>query len=154
MVSPTLVLLGAMAILFYVLDAPMARSYIVMALRRGALLLLAGRGTVRRGLSRRRLANEAMSRTLVVGHVPGVVEMLKSLRQNPAAGFDPVAVYAPASRVLSHHLARVTLSQSVLTAEKAPSLQGIVAACRAHRIETLVMAASAPLSSEEIRHLS
>ena len=96
-----------------------------------------------------------MSRTLVVGRVPGVVEMLKSLQQNPAAGFDPVAVYAPSSsRILPHHLARVPMPENMLPAGEAPSVEGIVAACRTHRIETLVMAASAPLSSEEVRHLS
>ncbi|MEX5294671.1 sugar transferase [Kocuria sp. CPCC 205268] len=154
-VSATLVLFGAMAILSYVLNVPMARSYVVIALPLGTLLLLAGRGVVRRGLTRRRLAGEAMSRTLVVGRVPGVVEMLRSLQQNPAAGFDPVAVYAPSSsRPLPHHLARVPVPQNMLPAGEAPSVEGIVAACRTHRIETLVMAASAPLSSEEVRHLS
>ena len=154
-VSATLVLFGALAILSYVLNVPMARSYVVIALPLGTLLLLAGRGLVRRGLTRRRLAGEAMSRTLVVGRVPGVVEMLRSLQQHPAAGFDPVAVYAPSSsRALPHHLARVRMPENMLPAGEAPSVEGIVAACRTHRIETLVMAASAPLSSEEVRHLS
>ncbi|MFI7583273.1 sugar transferase [Kocuria sp. M1N1S27] len=154
-VSATLVFFGALAILSYVLDVQMARGYIVIALPLGTLLLLAGRGLVRRELTRRRLAGEAMSRTLVVGRVPGVVEMLRSLQQHPAAGFDPVAVYAPSSsRALPHHLARVPVPRNTLPEGEAPSVEGIVAACREHRIETLVMAASAPLSSEEVRHLS
>ena len=154
-VSATLVLFGALAILSWVLAVPMARSYVVLALPLGTMLLLAGRGVERRGLTRRRLAGQAMSRTLVVGRVPGVVEMLKSLQEHPAAGFDPVAVYAPSSsRALPRHLARVPVPQNMLAAGQAPSVEGIVAACREHRIETLVLAASAPLSAEEIRHLS
>ncbi len=154
-VTATLVLFGAMAILSYVFNVPMARSYVVLALPLGILLLLAGRGLVRHGLTRRRLIGQAMARTLVVGRVPGVVEMLKTLQEHPAAGLDPVAVYAPSSgTALPRHLARVRMPQNMLPAGERPSVEGIVAACREHRIETLVMAASAPLSSEEVRHLS
>ncbi|MEX5301203.1 sugar transferase [Kocuria sabuli] len=154
-VSATLVFFGALAILSYVLGVPMARSYVVLALPLGVVLLLVARGLVRQGLARRRRAGEAMSRTLVVGRVPGVVEMLGTLQEHPAAGLDPVAVYAPSSgTALPRHLAKVRMPQNMLPAGERPSVEGIVAACREHRIETLVMAASAPLSSEEVRHLS
>ncbi|MFI7493932.1 sugar transferase, partial [Kocuria sp. M4R2S49] len=155
LVSATLALFGALAILSYALDIPTARGYVVIALPCGILLLLLGRGYLRKRLTRRRLSGAAMSRTLVVGRVSATVEMVKKLHEHLSSGFDPVAVYAPATvRPLPGHLASVPLPPNMLPAGEAPSVEGIVAACRAHRIETLVMAASAPLSSEEVRHLS
>ncbi|MFI7484308.1 sugar transferase [Kocuria sp. M1R5S2] len=154
-VSATLVLFGAVAVAAWVLAVPVARSYVVIALPLGTLLLLAGRSAVRRGLTRRRLAGEAMSRTLVVGREPGVVEMLKTLQEHPASGFEPVAVYAPAAeRPLPAHLAAVPVPPNTLPAGQLPTVEGILAACRAHRAETLVLAASTPLSTEQVRHLS
>ncbi|PLC13214.1 polyprenyl glycosylphosphotransferase [Kocuria flava] len=154
-VSTTLVLFGGLAIASYALGIPMARGYIVAALPTGLVLLLAGRSLVRHRLIRARRAGTAMTRTLVVGRVPGVVEMVRSLQEHPESGFAPVAVYAPSSSfVLPASLAGVDVPPNLLPAGGRPGVEDIVAACREHRIETLVLAASAPLSSEEVRHLS
>ncbi|MCM3687823.1 nucleoside-diphosphate sugar epimerase/dehydratase [Kocuria rosea] len=153
--SATLVLFAAMVISFYVLGLPMERGYIVLALLLGTTLLLVGRSAAAHGLTRHRLAGAAMTRTLVVGREPGVVELVQQLQRHPASGFDPVAVYAPTgARILPRSLAAVQMPPNTLADGHEPSVEGIVTACRRYRIEALVLAASTPLSAEGIRRLS
>ncbi|RKQ34166.1 sugar transferase [Kocuria tytonis] len=154
LVTASLTLFAAIAIASYALSVPTARGYILIALPLGTVALLVGRMWARRQLMRRRAAGLNMSRTMVVGRFPGAVELVGELQSRPDAGFDPVAVYMPAS----HHrlpasLEAVRLPANALAAEERPSVQGIVQACREHDVETLVMAASVPLTTTEIRHL-
>ncbi|WJZ65507.1 sugar transferase [Kocuria rosea] len=155
LVSATLVLFGAIAIFSYALNIPTARGYVVIALPLGIGLLLLGRGQIRRRLIQQRNAGNAMSRTMIVGGRPGVVETLKCLQEHPEAGFDPVAVYMPTSaRMLPAWMASVQQPPNLLAEGEEPGVIDIVEACRDRQIEVLVLCASAPLSPEEIRHLS
>ena len=153
-VTASLTLFAAIAIASYALNVPTARGYILTALPLGTVILLVGRLWARRKLMRRREQGLNMSRTMVVGRFPGAVELVGELQSRPDAGFDPVAVYMPASHHrLPQSLESVELPTNALAAEERPSVQGIVQACREHDVETLVMAASVPLTTTEIRHL-
>lgn len=154
-VNTTLILFGAIAIVSYALDVPTARGYVVVALPIGISLLLLGRGRVRKHLARQRHQGIAMSRTMVVGCLPGVLETISTLRQHPQAGFNPVAMYAPTStRPLSKGLAAVQQPPNLLAVGADSNVVHILESCRDYQIGVLVLCASAPLSPEEIRHLS
>ncbi|WP_257879761.1 sugar transferase [Kocuria flava] len=154
-VNATLVLFGAIAIVSYALNAPTARSYVLIALPLGLLLLLLGRGHARRRLLRQRTSGVAMSRTMVAGCRPGVVETVKSLQDHPEAGFDAVAVYVPNDqRPLPARLTSVAEPPNTLRDGTQPNVNDILQACRDWQIEVLVLCASAPLTPEDIRHLS
>ncbi|WP_241482856.1 sugar transferase [Kocuria rosea] len=155
LVNATLVLFGAIAIVSYALNLSTARGYVIVALPLGMGLLLLGRGRIRRQLTLQRYAGIATSRTMVVGRPPGVLETVKSLRKHPGAGFDPVAVYAPASsRPLPVSLAAMEQPPNLLPDGQSPEVLSLLEACRDRQIEVLVLCASAPFSPEEIRHLS
>ncbi|BAG30068.1 putative glycosyltransferase [Kocuria rhizophila DC2201] len=154
LVTASLTLFAAIAIASYALNVPTARGYILIALPAGTITLLAGRMWARHQLMRRRAQGLNMSRTMVVGRFPGAVELVGELQSRPDAGFDPVAVYMPASHhELPRSLRDVRLPANALAPQERPSVQGIVQACREHDVETLVMAAAVPLSTTEIRHL-
>ncbi|MEX5237800.1 sugar transferase [Kocuria arenosa] len=154
-VSATLVLFGAVAIVSYTLDIPTARGYVVLALPLGVTLLLLGRGQLRRLLVRRRRHGFSMSRTLIVGRYPGAVEIIKSVQAQAGSGIDPVAMYVPpTTREWFIPPADVPLPPNELRSGEDPSVAGIVAACREHRIESVILCSNSPLSTAEIRHLS
>nr|WP_276607349.1 sugar transferase [Kocuria sediminis] len=155
LINATLILFGAIAIVSYAVNVPTARGYVLVALPLGTSLLLLGRSQIRRRLVNRRRVGVAMSRTMVVGCRPGVIETVKCLQEHPEAGFDPVATYVPTShRALPAALASVEQPPNLLPDGEAPDVDELVEACRDHQIEVLVLCASAPFSPEEIRHLS
>ncbi|MDO4919634.1 sugar transferase [Kocuria sp.] len=154
LVTASLTLFAAIAIVSYALNVPTARGYILFALPLGTVALLVGRMWARRQLMRRRANGQNMSRTMVVGRFPGAVELVGELQSRPDAGFDPVAVYMPTSHHrLPQTLESVELPVNALAAQERPSVQDILRACREHDVETLVLAASVPLTTTEIRHL-
>ncbi|MCD1144960.1 sugar transferase [Kocuria sp. LUK] len=154
-VSATLVLFGALAIVSFAFAIPTARSYVLIALPLGLGLLIGGRFVLRDALAKERAIGESLSRTLLVGRLAGVTELHQSLRRHPMAGFDTAAVYAPTTkRQLPPELRRVELPPNALPAGESPSVDGIVATCRRHGIETVIVSQNVPLSTKEIRHLS
>ncbi|KUG56715.1 polyprenyl glycosylphosphotransferase [Kocuria rosea subsp. polaris] len=154
-VSATLMLFGALAIVSFALDIPVARSYVILALPIGLGLLLLARGLMRRHLLVQRSRGLTMSRTLVVGRQPGAAEFVQYLQDNADPGFTPVAVYSPpAEEPLSAALATVQMPPNLWPENGRASVEEILNTCREYQIETLVLAASAPLSSEQVRHLS
>ncbi|MCJ8505903.1 sugar transferase [Kocuria flava] len=155
LVQATLVLFGAIAIVSYAFDLQTARGYVVIALPVGIGLLLLGRGYLRRRLSQQRHTGLAMARTLVVGGRAAVHDTVRSLRTHPESGFAPVAVYMQALPRTNVKYSAADLDlPNLLSAGRHPEVDDILTACRDRRIEVLVLCASAPLSPEEIRHLS
>ncbi|THE18544.1 sugar transferase [Kocuria rosea] len=155
LVSATLVLFGAIAIISYALNVQTARGYVVIALPLGILLLLLGRGQIRKRLFRRRHIGVGMSRTMLVGSRPAVCETVRSLQKHPQAGFDLVAVYMPTPpRPLSSSSLISEDLPNLLPPGHEPRVEEIIELCRDRQIEVLVLCAGAPLSPEEIRHLS
>ncbi len=154
-VTSTLVLFGAIAIISFGFEIPTARSYVLIALPLGLGLLILGRFVLRDRLAKQRATGRSLSRTLVVGRLGGVTELHQSLRQHAMAGFDTAAIYAPTTkRPLPLDLQRVELPPNALPAGQAPSVEGIMAVCRRLGIETVIVSSNVPLSTREIRHLS
>lgn len=155
LMSATLMLFGAIAIVSYAVNVPTARGYVLVALPLGTSLLLLGRGQIRKQLVQRRLAGVAVSRTMLVGACAGVRETTRSLQKHPQAGFDIVAVYMPTSlRVPRSSGTRIQEPPNLLHPGKDPDVEDIIEVCRDRQIEVLVLCAGAPLTPEEIRHLS
>jgi exopolysaccharide biosynthesis polyprenyl glycosylphosphotransferase len=90
--SASLHAFGALAILSYLTHAEVSRLFFAATLPLGAVLLLAGRLTIRTVLSSLRATGRATESTLVVGSGSDVRATLKDLRRNPAAGYRPNAV--------------------------------------------------------------
>ncbi|MFI7579541.1 exopolysaccharide biosynthesis polyprenyl glycosylphosphotransferase [Kocuria kalidii] len=154
-VTSSLILFSAIAIISFGFDLPTARSYVLIALPLGIGLLILGRFLVRDRLIRARYRGEALSRTMVVGRLGGATDLIKSLRQHPTSGLEAAAVYVPETRKpLPAELQRVKLPLNALPSGEPPSVQGVMAACRDHGIETVVLSSNVPLSTTEIRHLS
>ncbi|MFI7484310.1 sugar transferase [Kocuria sp. M1R5S2] len=154
-VSSTLVLFGTVALFSFALNIPTARSYVLIALPLGLCLLVLGRFAVRHRLAKSRQAGRSMSRTLVVGRMRGVAELVDSLRGNPMAGFATTAVYAPPSKYpLPRDLEHVQLPPNGLSLHDRPSVEGVMEVCHQLGIETVIMSSNVPLSTREIRHLS
>lgn len=153
-VNASLILFGAVAIFSYAFDIPTARGYVIIALPLGISLLLLGRGWIRKRLLEQRRTGMAMARTMIVGGRPGALETVRSLLENPGAGFAPVALYAPPStRPCPVALDSSQVPPNLLLENHEADVDGIVDACRAWDIEVLVLCASAPLSPDEIRRL-
>lgn len=153
-VSATLVLFGAIAIVSYAFDIPTARGYVLTALPLGIGTLMVGRFGARRTLMRHRSRGRGLSRTMVVGRFPAATEMVEELRRRPDAGFHPVTVYMPSrARTAPSGALGAGTPVNALPQGAAPSVPGILEACRVHHIETLVLTAAVPLSTREIRHL-
>ncbi|MEX5301219.1 sugar transferase [Kocuria sabuli] len=154
-VTSSLILFSAIAIISFGFDLPTARSYVLIALPLGIGLLILGRFAVRDRLVKARYRGEALSRTMVVGRLGGVTDLIKSLRQHPTSGLEAAAVYVPESRhPMPAELQRVKLPLNALAPGERPSVQGVMNACRRHSVETVVLSSNVPLSTTEIRHLS
>lgn len=78
--TATLMVFSAVAIVSYALALPVARGYVLVALPAGAALLILGRVMLRSQLIRRRRAGEAMAPTMIVGRRRGALETAESLR--------------------------------------------------------------------------
>ncbi|WP_260987185.1 sugar transferase [Kocuria rosea] len=154
-VNTTLVLFSAVAIVSFAFNIPTARSYVLIALPLGIGLLILGRFIVRDRLIKDRVRGESASRTMVVGRIGSVSELVTSLRKNPASGFDTAVVYTPSTlKPLPPEVQRVQLPPNALPRGERPSVEGIIDACRKHGVQTVVLSSNVPLSTREIRQLS
>ena len=153
-VTATVTPFSAVAIVSYAFALPVARGYVLVALPAGVLLLIVGRWLLRTQLIRGRQRGESMARTMVVGRRRSALETVESLRAHVESGLDPVTVYTPDSRSsLPGHLEALEVPNALAPGQP-PSVAGILEAVHRHEIQTLVLAASSPLTSAEIRHLS
>ncbi len=84
--------LAALGVVSFLLDAQLARSYVLVVL---PLLLIGGlvtRRHMRVWLDRRRRNGEFMQRTVVVGRADAADSLLRSIKAEPSQGLLPVAV--------------------------------------------------------------
>lgn len=124
------------------------------ALLLAALLLVAGRALVRRAPISSPPAGAVLPRALMVGDLPGVLDLLADLRERPPADVEPVAVYVPAATgaLLTGSESAPAPRHAIPGGEDA-RVEGILDASIQHRVEIVVLTTTAPLSAEEIRHL-
>ncbi|GAA4415097.1 sugar transferase [Georgenia halophila] len=90
--AATLAAFGLIAILSYLAPVELSRSYVLVALPVGMLLLLGGRLAWRLGLTRVRNQGRALTGTVVVGSADEVNTAVAEMRRYPEAGYAPVAV--------------------------------------------------------------
>ncbi len=100
-IQSTLGLFGLVAIASYIFNLHLPRSYVLVMMPAGLLVLLSSRFTWRRWLHGRRRMGEFSSKLLVVGNVRTVRELLADLRRAPLAGYSVIGVCAAVKPVSS-----------------------------------------------------
>lgn len=88
-------LLGLVAVAVLLLDAPVSRGYLAVALPLGTVGLLASRWSWRRWLSERRSEGTHGARVLVVGSRVAAAAMQRQLTRDVRAGYRVVGVCVP-----------------------------------------------------------
>ncbi|MDX2376589.1 sugar transferase [Microbacterium sp. LRZ72] len=97
-ISSTVYLFAALAIVSYLLSAPISRGYLLLAFPLGTALLLANRALWRRRLWSARRAGQAMSRVLVIGDDGESARIISELERTPEAGYHVVGIAGPGRR--------------------------------------------------------
>lgn len=88
----TLAVFGGVAILSYLLDLRLPRTYLLIMMPAGLLSLTVSRYLWRRWLHARRDFGHYQSAVLAVGSVPSVTDLVRELKRSPRAGYRVVAV--------------------------------------------------------------
>ena len=88
-----------LALLSYVLNADLARGYLLIALVLTTALCLAGRFLLRRRLHRARRRGRLMHRVLLLGHAHAVSQMTRQLHRRYHHGFQVVGACLPAEQL-------------------------------------------------------
>lgn len=97
--TASLWLFGLVAIVSYSLNVDTARGYVGLALPAGVFGLLIGRYILRQYLHVERQRGTSVSRVLIIGGPFSAEHLARSLRQQPLAGYVPVAAYLPGTPV-------------------------------------------------------
>ncbi|WP_108249785.1 sugar transferase [Planctomonas deserti] len=94
----TLRLFGAFAILVFLLKIDLGRSYLLMALPSGLLLLMFSRWAWRRWLQRRRIRGEYIYRALLVGDREKTEHVVESIHRDHTSGLVAVGALTQQGR--------------------------------------------------------
>ncbi|WP_334172698.1 sugar transferase, partial [Sinomonas sp.] len=94
-ITSTLWLFGAVAIISYVFQLDTARGYVAIALPLGVVSLLAGRWIVRATLVASRQQGRGLQRVLLIGGPHTTRHLHRQLSLHPEAGYLPVAAHMP-----------------------------------------------------------
>lgn len=97
-VSASFWLFGLIAIISYSLQFETARGYVGIALPSGLIGLLLARLVVRHLLHIERQHGKSMLRVLIVGGPSSADHLARSLKDQPLAGYTPVATYMPGAK--------------------------------------------------------
>lgn len=146
----TIRLFGLVAIAAYLLQAQLARGYILLALPTGLIFLLLERWIWRMWLARQRKNGRYSRRAVIVGTAASVDQVSTILRDNPTAGFDVIAAFVADFNGEKR-------STQALDLSKVPIAGGIDDALLAMdnlNADTLIISSSDDLSPEEVRRLS
>lgn len=88
-------LTASTAIAAYVLNYPLARGYMLIALPIAAFGILLSRFLLRKRLHRRRAHGDCLKRVVVVGHELAVIHITRQLRRERYHGFEVVGACLP-----------------------------------------------------------
>lgn len=91
-ISSSLRAVAALAIAGYFLDLDVSRTFCVATLLVGTVVLLGGRWILRWRLSRDRERGDKMVPTIVMGGSAEIEPMLRQLRANRGAGYQPIGI--------------------------------------------------------------
>lgn len=96
-ITSTLWLFGAVAIISYVFQLDTARGYVAIALPLGIVSLIAGRWILRTTLAVNRQQGRGLQRVLLIGGPHTTRHLHRQLSTHPEAGYLPVAAQMPNS---------------------------------------------------------
>ena len=91
-INATFAVFGLVAILSYLFQLELPRSYLLVMMPAGLLALLTSRFIWRRWLHMQRDSGAYMSQVLAVGNIHTVTELLRDLRRAPRAGYKVIGV--------------------------------------------------------------
>jgi exopolysaccharide biosynthesis polyprenyl glycosylphosphotransferase len=98
-VSAALRMFAVLAILLYLADSNLSRTFVAVLVPAIGLATIIGRNAARKALHRARAAGKAMSRVLVVGTGPNVREMAVYFQRTPWAGYSVVGACVPLGNI-------------------------------------------------------
>ena len=146
-VSATLKLAGAVAILGYLIDWNVSRGFLAISFGTGVVVLPASRFLARKVLHRARRDGRGWSRrVLAVGDPSHVIELIHQLRREPYAGYRVVGACIPDPLVapVPQHLDDVPV---------VGSFRNILGAAAAVAADTVAVTGSAELTGRRLRRL-
>ena len=97
-VSATMWVFGAVAVVSLVLQTQVSRGYLVIALPVGLVALVVGRHLLRRNLIKRRNRGEFITRVVVLGSADSVDVLCTHLGRSTPAGYSVAAACIPGSQ--------------------------------------------------------
>ncbi len=145
-VRATLGLFGGLAILSFVFDLALPRSYLLVMQPAGLLALLASRYTWRRWLHGQRRAGRLQSKLLVVGSEATVLELLADLRRAPLAGYRVIGVCL-----------RRKASEPSMNLAGVPvlgDLHAVAEVAKRYRVDAVAVTATSDFGPTRVRRLS
>jgi exopolysaccharide biosynthesis polyprenyl glycosylphosphotransferase len=142
--SMTLATFGVLAIVSYLTKIEIARSYLLVALPTGLVLLLLGRLVWRRVLQRMRRAGRCLTGAIIVGPRRDVASVVAQLRSNLRAGYRPIAVTITDSDV--------PLYDGATPVPSVP-MDELVTVSKRTRTRAVMIAGDLPRGGEQIRDL-
>lgn len=145
--AASLRLAGTVAILFYLINAGVARGFLALFFGTGTLGLAAVRHGARKWLHRARRRGDGWSRrVLLVGDVPHVLELMLQLRRDPFAGYRVVGACIPDAL-------RAPQAQWLVDVPVVGSFRTIMSSAAAVGADTVAVTASGELTAARLRRL-
>jgi exopolysaccharide biosynthesis polyprenyl glycosylphosphotransferase len=145
--SGSLRLAGAVAILAYIAGVGVARGFLALSFALGTVGLVTGRYVARKWLHRARSRGVGWSRrVLVVGDAPHVLELVRTLRREPYAGYRVVGACIPDALL-------APVPQRLGDVPVVGSFRSILESAAATGVDTVAVTASGELTAARLRRL-
>ncbi|MBK5306429.1 MAG: sugar transferase [Frankiaceae bacterium] len=146
--SGTLRFAAALGLASYALHASVSRGFFAVLVSLGAVLLLSGRYAARKVLHALRRRGRCLHRVVAIGTADEVARLAGQLARDRYAGLEVVAACvpdaSPGAEVTTEHGPLVTLG----------SVDGLAARMHEVGADTVAVAGTSALSSEDLRELS
>ena len=142
--TSSLQLFGVVAILGFALQIEFSRGYLLVALPAGILALILERWLWRQWLRSVRRLGHYSARCVVVGSGREARDIIATLREQPGAGYLPVALCTAHPTASDHFPPGIPVAP----------LTDIAATMRAHDADTVIMLDGHGLTAREVRELS
>ncbi|MEJ3744641.1 sugar transferase [Actinomycetes bacterium KLBMP 9797] len=145
--SASLRLAGATAIVAYIANVGVARGFLALTFAGGTLGIVGGRYLARKWLHRARAKGGGWSRrVLVVGDAPHVLELVRTLRREPYAGYRVVGACIPDALL-------APVPQRLGDVPVVGSFRSILESAAATGVDTVAVTASGELTAARLRRL-
>ncbi len=149
-VSATMWVFGVVAVVSLVLQAPVSRGYLIIALPVGLVGLVLGRHLLRRDLIKRRNRGQFINRVVVLGSVDSVRVLCQHLCRSTPAGYSVAGVCLPGFKgSLGEHISTAAGSIPILGDE-----DSVEVALRMTGADALAVAAVEQLGHDNMRTLA